>query len=108
MRDVIVPVETFGAGPASTSMRASHVPTSLARSSVLMLASQLHVLPLEGLVVDALERRRDPAGDLAGLHDLLHERLDERAVLFGGEPLGGALVPLGVADEVALRIEARL
>ena len=42
---------------------------------------KLHVFEIAGLVVDADARRRDPARELAGLDDLLHQALDEIAVV---------------------------
>ena len=58
-------------------------------------SAQPDVVVVERQVVDAAVGRRDPAGDLAGLGDLLHQAFDEAAVGLGGQPvrIGGRARP---------------
>src|SRR5262249_31487557 len=62
---------------------------------------ELHVFEVARLIVDADARRRDPAGELAGLDHLRHQALDEIAVAGRGQPLVPILRPGGGIDELA-------
>src|SRR5688572_13275676 len=68
--------------------------------------SELHVLELERLAVDALRRRRDPARDLPGRVDRLHQRLHVRALRVRGEPLADATLPRRLVDRLSVDVEA--
>src|SRR6185295_11095129 len=70
--------------------------------------AQLDVLELDRLAVDPPRRRRDPAGELAGLHDGLHQRGHVGLVLRRGQPLVLAGVPLGLAHHAAVRRHPQL
>ncbi len=65
---------------------------------------EAHVLEVDGLAVDAHDRRRDPVGELTGVDHAAHQRNDEVAILVGRQPFLHPLVPLVVGDGVALRV----
>src|ERR1700730_1356068 len=63
----------------------------------------LHILEIAGLVVDADLGRRDPGCELAGLGYRNHQRRDKIAVVRRRQPIGLALVPVGLVDQHAVR-----
>src|SRR3972149_2356495 len=63
----------------------------------------LHIFEVTGLVVDADDGRRDPAGEFARLALGLHQRGDEVAVLLRGQPLVLALLPGRFVDQFTRR-----
>ena len=67
------------------------------------LRRDLHVFEIARLVVDADARRRDPAGELAGLDDLFHQAADEIAVIFRWQPAAPVAGPRRLFDERARR-----
>jgi hypothetical protein len=67
------------------------------------LRRDLHVFEIAGLVVDADARRRDPAGELAGLDHALHQAGDEIAVVLRRQPLARVALPGRLVDELAGR-----
>src|SRR2546421_5069902 len=67
------------------------------------LRCDLHILEVARLVVDADARWRDPARELAGLSDALHQALDELAVSRRRQPLLLVARPGGRIDDRALR-----
>src|SRR5262249_33470085 len=72
--------------PAAASMRPA-APINTAVRSPKVSSVQLHVFVFHRQVVDAPFGRRDPAGHLARLGHLVHERADECLVLRGGNPV---------------------
>src|SRR5262245_29204879 len=70
--------------------------------------AQLDVLELDRLAVDAARRRRDPARELAGLGDRLHQRRHVDLVVGRRQPRVLAGVPLRLADDAAVRGDAQL
>ena len=61
-----------------------------------------HILEIAGLVVDADARRRDPAGEFAGLDHLFHQAADEIAVVFRRQPFSLVAIPGRVVDQSAV------
>src|SRR5687768_7427189 len=80
-------------------------PARSSSSISLRNSVELDVLVLHGEVVDAAVRRREPAGDLAGGGDLLHQRMDERAIGFRRDPFVDPLCVLLLAQHLSLRID---
>src|SRR3989304_2424708 len=62
------------------------------------------VLILHREVVDAALGRRDPAGDLAGFGDALHQRQHEGAVGRGRNPVAQVLFVEILVHDIALRV----
>src|SRR5882757_8670845 len=67
------------------------------------LRLDLHILEIARLVVDADLGRRDPGRELAGLGYRNHQRRDKIAVVRRRQPIGFALVPVGLVDQHAVR-----
>src|SRR6267142_3758620 len=109
---------TITSSPARATMPCEYIPSggpkllgTIGSATVSLLpgtGAQLHVLELDGLAVDAARRRRDPAGELAGLDDRLHQRRHVDLVLRRGQPVVLAGVPLGLADHAAVGGHAQL
>src|SRR5678816_4097519 len=59
------------------------------------------VLEVDGLPIDAHDRRRDPIGELSGFDDAPHQARDEGAVTRTWKPLVDLRFPRGVADHSA-------
>src|SRR3954465_12564565 len=67
--------------------RQARAPRGAAPSSVSTgLSHNLHIFEVPRLVVDADARGRDPACEFAGLDHLLHQALDEFAIVTRGQP----------------------
>src|SRR5256885_11007071 len=74
--------------------------TTLFRSPCWRGASvEAHVFKIHGLAVDAHDRRRDPARELARPHAAAHERGDEGAGGVRGQPFALAHAPFLLADQ---------
>src|SRR4051812_44644865 len=71
--------------------------------AIRFLSSDLHVFEFAGLVVDADFRRRDPAGEFAGLAFRHHQRTDKIAVVGGRQIIALRFFPFGVAQDDSLR-----
>src|SRR5262249_55416095 len=68
--------------------------------------AESHVLEGQRLMGDAGARRSDPVRKLSGLDDATaHERLDERVVLLGRQPLATVGVPLVPRQHPAVRAD---
>ena len=78
-----------------------------AMSMAVSESVEAHVFEIEGLVVDAACRRRNPVGKLARLGDTSHERCHEGAIGCARQPAVDVRVPLFRADHVALGIDVR-
>ena len=59
----------------------------------------LHIFEIARLVVDADAGRGDPAGELAGLGDWLHQAADEIAIVLGRQPFAFVAVPGRLIDD---------
>ncbi len=53
------------------------------------------IFEIDGLAMNALGRRGNPGGHLAGLGDRHHEGFDETPVYFGGQPIANMGIPFG-------------
>src|SRR3954470_9818539 len=109
---------TITSSPARATMPCEYIPSggpkllgTIGSATVSLLAgagAQLDVFELDRLAVDAARGRRDPAGELAGLHHGRHERRHVGLVVRRGQPVMLARVPLGLADDTAVGRHAQL
>src|SRR4029079_19764798 len=75
-------------------------------SSIALIEAD--ILKVDGLLVDAHRRRRNPVREPAGLDDAAHQRRDECAVLGRSQPLALMRGPLGRVDDASVGRDARI